>query len=282
MAETKCSSGKSCEECKLKHDSQECKIHAALEKVGRRLIVMSGKGGVGKSTVAVNLALSFALQGKRVGLLDVDLHGPSVPKMLKLEDYRPEVSGSGKMLPAEIGSLKVVSIGFLLEHSDSAVVWRGPMKIGVINQFITDVEWGELDILVVDAPPGTGDEPLTVCQDLAGEKAEAVIVTTPQQVSATDVSKSLTFCKELGLKVAGLVENMSTFICPHCGKETAIFSSGAGEELAKKYDVPLLGKLPIDPIVCQGGDEGTPFIRRFAGSLTAASFAGIVDKLSQE
>ncbi|MCQ2378031.1 MAG: Mrp/NBP35 family ATP-binding protein [Victivallaceae bacterium] len=241
---------------------------------------MSGKGGVGKSTVAVNLALSFALQGKKVGLLDVDIHGPSVPKMLKLESYRPEVSGAGKMLPAEIGSLKVVSIGFLLESPDSAVVWRGPMKISAINQFITDVEWGTLDALVVDAPPGTGDEPLTACQLLAGENAEAVIVTTPQQISATDVAKSLTFCRELKLNVAGIVENMSTFVCPCCGKETAIFSSGAGEELAERFGVPLLGKLPIDPIICQGGDEGTPFIRRFAASPTAAAFAKIVEKLS--
>ena len=256
-----CASGKSCEECKHEKESEDCKLQQSLAKIGKRIIVMSGKGGVGKSTVAVNLALYLALQGKKVGLLDVDLHGPSVPKMLNLEDASPELSEEGKMLPVQLGELKVLSIGFFLESTDSAVVWRGPMKIGVIKQFITDADWGELDYLVVDAPPGTGDEPLTICQLLAGDDASALIVTTPQAVSATDVSKSLSFCRELPIKVAGLVENMSSFVCPHCGEVTPIFSSGAGEELAAKYGVPLLGKLPIDPRICRGGDNGDPFVR---------------------
>ncbi len=270
-----CPSGKSCEECKKEKGSEDCKLTATLAAIDRRIIVMSGKGGVGKSTVAVNLAMSLALQGKKVGLLDVDVHGPSVPKMLGLENSAPEVSEAGKILPVQIGGLKVLSIGFFLESTDAAVVWRGPMKIGVIKQFLTDADWEKLDYLVVDAPPGTGDEPLTVCQLLAGDNTSAVIVTTPQGVAATDVSKSLTFCRELNLNVAGLVENMSGFVCPHCGEITDIFSSGAGEELAAKYNVPLLGKLPIDPAVCRGGDEGTPFARYYNNTVTGKIFENI-------
>ena len=254
-------------------------VQNSLKKIKNKLVVMSGKGGVGKSTVAVNLAMALAMDGYSVGLLDIDLHGPSVPKMLKLEDEAPLADETGKMYPVEFGSLKVMSVGFLLRNPDEAVVWRGPVKMGVIKQFITDVEWGELDYLVVDAPPGTGDEPLTICQ-LLGEEAGAVIVTSPQQIAAVDVSKSLNFCCQLEMPVAGIIENMSGFACPHCGEITNIFSSGAGEQLAKQYGVELLGKIPIDPIICGDGDAGTPFIHYHAKTATGKAFAEIVKKIA--
>ena len=253
-------------------------VKHCVDKIKNKLIVMSGKGGVGKSTVSVNLAFALAMQGKKVGLLDVDLHGPSVPKMLGLEDAAPEAEDE-KMIPVSIGGLKVMSVGFLLRDPDEAVIWRGPMKMGVIKQFITDVVWGELDYLVVDAPPGTGDEPLTICQ-LLGEGSSAVIVTTPQQVAYQDVAKSLNFCCQLEMPVAGIIENMSGFACPHCGEITNIFSSGAGEQLAKQYGVELLGKIPIDPIICGDGDAGTPFIHYHAKTATGKAFAEIVKKIA--
>ncbi len=267
-----CPSGGSCESCSANSQNQEeLRLQENLAKIDRSIVVISGKGGVGKSTVAVNLALTLATEGKRVGLLDVDVHGPSVPKMLHLENAEASLNDAGKLLPVEIGTLKVLSIGFFLETPDAAVVWRGPVKIGVIRQFLADAEWGELDFLVVDAPPGTGDEPLTVCQVLGNEKTQALIVTSPQDVAAADVARSLTFCRELGLPVAGIVENFSGFVCPHCGKLTEIFPGGAGEKLAAEYGVPLLAKLPIDPAICRGGDAGAPFSRT---STTAAKIFG--------
>jgi Mrp family chromosome partitioning ATPase len=253
-------------------------VKNSLAKIKNKLVVMSGKGGVGKSTVAVNLAMALAMEGYSVGLLDIDLHGPSVPKMLKLEDAAPEAEND-RMIPVSYGGLKVMSVGFLLRDPDEAVIWRGPMKMGVIKQFITDVAWGELDYLVVDAPPGTGDEPLTICQ-LLGPEAGAVIVTTPQQVAAVDVAKSINFCCQLEMPVAGIIENMSGFACPHCGKVTEIFSSGAGEALAQKFGVELLGKIPIDPAICRDGDAGTPFIHHDAKTPTGRAFAAIVQKIS--
>ncbi|MBQ9501084.1 MAG: Mrp/NBP35 family ATP-binding protein [Lentisphaeria bacterium] len=253
-------------------------VKNSLAKIKNKLVVMSGKGGVGKSTVAVNLAMALAMEGYSVGLLDIDLHGPSVPKMLKLEDEAPEAEND-RMIPVSFGGLKVMSVGFLLRDPDEAVIWRGPMKMGVIKQFITDVTWGELDYLVVDAPPGTGDEPLTICQ-LLGPEAGAVIVTTPQQVAAVDVAKSINFCCQLEMPVVGVIENMSGFACPHCGKVTDIFSSGAGEALARKFGVELLGKIPIDPAICRDGDEGTPFIHHDARTATGRAFAAIVRKIS--
>ncbi len=254
-------------------------VKNSLAKIKNKLVVMSGKGGVGKSTVAVNLAMALAMDGYSVGLLDVDLHGPSVPKMLKLEDEVPMATAEQRMIPVSFGGLKVMSVGFLLRDPDEAVIWRGPVKMGVIKQFITDVEWGELDYLVVDAPPGTGDEPLTICQ-LLGNEAGAIIVTSPQQVAAVDVSKSLNFCCQLEMPVAGIIENMSGFVCPHCGEVTDIFSSGAGEQLAAKYGVELLGKIPVDPMICRDGDAGTPFIHHDAKTPTGRAFAAIVEKIA--
>ncbi|HOT63304.1 MAG TPA: Mrp/NBP35 family ATP-binding protein [Treponemataceae bacterium] len=238
-----------------------------MEGVAKKYVVMSGKGGVGKSTVAVNLAASLALKGKRVGLLDVDIHGPSVPTMLGLAGAKMMSDGE-KMVPVEmdsIGGLKVISIGFMLQAEDAPVIWRGPMKNGVIRQFLEDVDWGELDALIVDCPPGTGDEPLSVIQ-LIGNADGAIIVTTPQEVAAVDVSKSINFCSQLGLPIAGIVENMAGFVCPHCKEITYVFKEGGGKRLAAKYKVPFLGSIPLDPAIGASGDEGRPFVTQFTNS----------------
>ena len=253
-------------------------VKNSLAKIKNKLVVMSGKGGVGKSTVAVNLAMALAMDGYSVGLLDIDLHGPSVPKMLKLEDEAPLADENGRMYPIEFGSLKVMSVGFLLRNPDEAVVWRGPVKMGVIKQFITDVIWGELDYLIVDAPPGTGDEPLTICQ-LLGEEAGAVIVTSPQQIAAVDVSKSLNFCCQLEMPVAGIIENMSGFACPHCGEITNIFKTGGGESTANELNVQFLGRIPLEPGIVAAGDSGLPVVMNQPESASAKAFNEIVGKI---
>lgn len=249
-------------------------IRHRLSLIKHKIPVLSGKGGVGKSTVAVNLAVSLALEGYNVGLMDVDIHGPSIPTMLGLTNT-PVYSNGMYLEPASIGNLKIMSIGFLLGDQDAAVIWRGPMKMSVIKQFLGEVEWGELDYLIVDCPPGTGDEPLSVIQLLENPDG-AVLVTTPQEVSSADVRKSVSFCKQLDLPVIGFVENMSGFICPDCNKRTDIFSSGAGEELSMKYNIPLLGKIPIDPFIGSAGDEGVPFIRKYSESAAAEEFRKII------
>jgi ATP-binding protein involved in chromosome partitioning len=260
------------------HGQDDAKLKARLSRIKRKLIVMSGKGGVGKSTVAVNLAMSAMLAGQRVGLLDVDLHGPSVPTMLGLEGYRLERGDDG-MLPVVIGGLKVLSVGFLLQHRDDPVIWRGPMKMSVIRQFLEEVEWGDLDLLVIDVPPGTGDEPLSVCQ-LIPELDGAVIVTTPQKVAAADVRKSINFCKELNVKVLGVIENMSGFACPKCGEVTPILRAGGGRTMADEMHVPFLGSIPIDPLIAVSGDEGKAFVESGASSPAAGAFREIVRELT--
>lgn len=249
-----------------------------LRHIRRRILVLSGKGGVGKSTVAANLAISLVLAGKRVGLLDVDIHGPSIPRMLRLGDADVRVL-NGAIVPVEKAGLKVMSIGFLLRGRHDAVIWRGPMKMSVIRQFLQDVEWGDLDYLVVDSPPGTGDEPLSVCQ-LAAPIDGVVIVTTPQDVATDDVRRSITFCRQLKLPILGVVENMSGFVCPACGKVTEIFKAGGGERMAADMDVPFLARIPLDPAVGQAGDDGKPFIYHYSRTETAKAFeravAGIV------
>ena len=250
----------------------------SLRRIKHKIVVLSGKGGVGKSTVAVNLAVSLGLAGNKVGLLDVDIHGPSVPKMLHLEDHRLESNGQ-KLIPAEVGNIKVVSIGFLLQGTDDAVIWRGPRKAGIIKQFVEEVDWGELDFLIVDCPPGTGDEPLSVIQTL-GNADGAVVVTTPQDVALVDVRKSIRFCEQLGLPVLGVIENMSGFVCPHCGEVADIFKSGGGERMAEQMNVPFLGRVPLDPLVVTAGDAGTPYVYTYAKSSAAQAFEPIVAGLA--
>lgn len=233
-------------------------------EIRNKLIVMSGKGGVGKSTTAVSLAYALVEKGFKVGLLDIDLHGPSIPTMCGLADQRPQADEEG-IIPLESEGLKVMSIGFLLSSSDQATIMRGPMKHGAIQQFLADVKWGELDYLVVDCPPGTGDEPLSAVQSI-GKGAAAVVVTTPQDVALVDVEKSLSFCKQLELPVVGLIENMSGFVCPHCNQVSEIFKSGGGDKLAEKTGVAMLTKVPLDPRVVAAGDEGKPYILACADS----------------
>ena len=239
-------------------DQREQLIKENMERIKHKIIVLSGKGGVGKSTVAVNLAVSLAARGLNVGLMDVDIHGPSVPKLLGLDGVM--ALGAGKQLyPVKYSdNLKVMSVGFLMEDADEAVVWRGSLKMRLIKQFLTDVVWGDLDYLIVDSPPGTGDEPLSVCQ-LIPEPDGAVIVTTPQDVALSDVRKSVTFCNQLKLNIIGVIENMSTFVCPHCGGTTDIFKSGGGEAMAEDMGVSFLGKIPLEAQIVHSGDSGDPF-----------------------
>lgn len=253
--ETKASS------CGANHDraaelvAQQEAVDRRMSRIKHKIMVLSGKGGVGKSTVAAHLAYALSVKGKKVGLLDVDVHGPSIPKMLGLEG-RP-VTGTGDTLaPVEMGpNLRVMSMGFFLRESDEALIWRGPLKANLIRQFLSDVEWGDLDYLVIDSPPGTGDEPLSVGQLVTGADG-ALVITTPQEIALTDVRKSITFCRKLGLPVLGVIENMSGFTCPHCGGRVDIFKTGGGERMAVDMGVRFLGRIPLDPRVVEQGDRG--------------------------
>lgn len=251
-------------------------------KERRTIMVMSGKGGVGKSTVAVNLALTLAAKGYRVGLVDVDIHGPSIPTMLNLP-HVTVTQGADGIQPVILGDLyglEVMSVGFLLHHADDPVIWRGPLKNSLIEQFLNQVAWGPLDYLFIDCPPGTGDEPLSVAQ-LLKEKTEAVLVTTPQEVSTVDVARSINFCRQMNMPVIGIVENMSSFVCPHCHSITDIFRTGGGKTLSERYEVPLLGSLPIDASFGISGDAGLPYVVRFADSPVAATYRQIVEHLNE-
>ncbi len=254
------------------------KLDQRLSRIKHKVLVLSGKGGVGKSTIAVNLAVALAAAGKKVGLLDVDIHGPSVPKMLGIENM--SLHGTGEALyPLEVGdNLRVMSIGLLLRNTDDAVIWRGPMKMGVIKQFLSDVEWGDLDYLVIDSPPGTGDEPLSVAQ-LVPDADGAVIVTTPQNVALIDVRKCVTFCRQLNLPVLGVVENMSGFVCPHCGERTELFKSGGGGEMADDMEIPFLGAIPFDPAIVLAADAGEPYIVKHPESETGKIFTALIAPL---
>ncbi|MDI9386464.1 MAG: Mrp/NBP35 family ATP-binding protein [Spirochaetota bacterium] len=244
-----------------------------MPTVKKKYVVMSGKGGVGKSTVSVNLAVSLALQGKKVGLLDVDIHGPSIPTMLGLAGTK--LTGSEEsidpVLIDGIPNLKVMSVGFLLESEDAPVIWRGPMKNSIIKQFLKDVTWGKLDYLIIDCPPGTGDEPLSVVQ-LLGKADGTIIVTTPQDVASIDVSKSIKFAEQVKIPVTGIVENMSGFVCPHCNEVSYIFKEGGGKKLAEEYKVPFLGAIPIDPALGEAGDSGKPYVAQFKDSIISRTY----------
>jgi len=254
------------------------RLQAKLCRIRQKILVLSGKGGVGKSTVAVNLAVAFTLAGWKTGLLDVDIHGPSVPTMLGLEGVTIQEAG-GELLPVETAGLKVLSLGFFLKNQDDAVIWRGPLKMKAIQQFLQDVAWGDLDVLVIDSPPGTGDEPLSVCQ-LLGKVDGAVVVTTPQKVAAVDVRKSISFCRQVGVPVLGVVENMSGFVCPRCGEVTPVFRSGGGRRIAEDMGVPFLGSIPMDPKIAESCDEGRAYIASYADSPTAVIMRDIVARLS--
>ena len=254
------------------------KLESRLCRIRHKIVVLSGKGGVGKSTVAVNLAAALMMAGRHVGLLDVDIHGPSIPTMLGLERYAIGGTG-GEIAPADVDGLKVISICLFLPSPDDAIIWRGPLKMGAIKQFLKDVAWGDLDFLVIDSPPGTGDEPLSVCQ-LIGRLDGAVIVTTPQKVAAVDVRKSISFCRQLQVPVLGVLENMSGFAYPKCGEVTHIFRSGGGRQIANDMRVPFLGSIPVDPQIAEACDSGQAFVRRYAASATAAIMRAIIQPIA--
>lgn len=260
----------------MSDQNDDGRLRSNLDRMGRRLLVLSGKGGVGKSTVAVNLAVSLALEGHRTGLLDIDIHGPSIPTMLGIETAVMEGSVAG-ITPVDAFGLQVVSIGLLPAVRDEAFVWRGPLKAGVIRQFLSDVDWGSIDYLVVDSPPGTGDEPLSACQLLAPVDG-AVIVTTPQKVAAADVRRSITFCRKLDVPVLGIIENMSGFACPSCGKVTGIFREGGGRATAESMGERFLGAIPIDPSIADSCDEGRPYLYHYSKTATALVMAQILSR----
>lgn len=241
----------------------------------KKIVVMSGKGGVGKSTVAANLAFTLALKGFKTGLLDCDIHGPSIPKMLGLTNIHGLETKDGKFKPVEVNGIKVVSMGFLLPSPDMPVIWRGPVKHGFIKQVLEQVDWGDLDYLVIDLPPGTGDEVISIVQ--LAKPDGAVIVTTPQDVALEDVRKAVNFALHVGLPVLGIVENMSGLLCPHCSKRIDVFGTGGGKKLAEEMGVPFVGEIPLDPEVVKSGDEGKPFVQK--GTKTAKIFSEIVDKI---
>jgi ATP-binding protein involved in chromosome partitioning len=261
-------------------EEQEKELKNVLSKIKYKLIVMSGKGGVGKTSVSVNLGIALANRGFKVGIMDVDLHGPDVPRMLGLKGEVAASKDLPKLTPlAYSDNLKAISMECFMPNKDDAVIWRGPLKHSAINQFITDIDWGELDFLIVDSPPGTGDEPLSVAQTIPD--AKAIIVTTPQEVALADVRKSINFCKKINKEMVGLIENMSGYACPHCGETADLFGSGGGEATAKQFNIDFLGKIPFDPNVVKAGDTGTSYQDENKDAVAAKAFGAIADKLAE-
>jgi ATP-binding protein involved in chromosome partitioning len=259
---------------------QEQKLRSKMSKVRHKIAVISGKGGVGKSTVAVNLAVALAMHGHadRIGILDADIHGPSVPRMLGLTGQRLQVGPLGAFPPSGTLGIKVVSMDFLLPDENAPVIWRGPLKMTAIRQFLSEIVWGDLDILLIDLPPGTGDEPLSIAQ-LLPEMDGVVIVTIPSKVSQVVVKKSVTFARQLGMPIIGVIENMSGFMCPHCGKKSDIFESGGGQKIAEELNIAFLGSIPLDQEICEDADRGKPFIVEHPNSAASKSFMEIVKKI---
>jgi ATP-binding protein involved in chromosome partitioning len=260
-------------------ERQEEQLRERMGQIRHKILVLSGKGGVGKSTVAVNIAVGLGMEGKKVGILDVDFHGPSIPTLLHLDNKAIQADRINDFPMDYVYGIKVVSLGLLLTDMDAAVIWRGPVKMGVIRQFLTDIQWGELDYLIIDFPPGTGDEPLAVAQMLP-ESDGAVIVTTPQEVSLADVRKSISFCRQVKVPILGIVENMSGLICPHCGQLIDLFKSGGGEAMARRLNVPFLGRIPLEPTIVEASDSGKPFIYHNSQTEAAKAFSeGIIKPL---
>ena len=263
---------------KLREITESEALKNRMSKIKHKIMVLSGKGGVGKSTVTANVAIALAMEGKKVGILDIDFHGPSIPTLLKLGRQQLQHDGES-LLPVELsGGLKVISLGFMLHDESEAVIWRGPMKMNVIKQLLTEVKWGELDYLIMDFPPGTGDEPLSVAQ-LLPESDGAIIVTTPQNLSTIDVRKSINFCRKVNVPVLGVIENMSGFVCPECKAVLDIFKTGGGEKMAGEMGVPFLGRIPIDPLIVEASDNGDPFVYHYSNTEVAKAFVRAVQPL---
>ncbi len=261
-------------------DDQDRKIEGSLSKIKHKLLVMSGKGGVGKSSVSANLAVGLAKQGYKVGLMDIDLHGPSLAGIMGIEGALNVNEEAQLAEPKEVANgMKIVSMQSLMEDSDQAIIWRGPVKTGIIRQFISDVVWGELDYLVIDAPPGTGDEPLTAAQTVPD--AKAVIITTGQDVALADVRKSINFCKAVNMEMLGLIENMGPYTCKCCGKKVDLFKSGGGLVTSKKMGVSYLGGLPFEPALVEACDTGKPLMGEDSDSEFSKAMGGIIKRITE-
>jgi ATP-binding protein involved in chromosome partitioning len=257
--------------------AKKTKIRAIMSLVKNKLLILSGKGGVGKSTVAVHLAVALSNQGFLTGLLDIDLHGPSIPKMMGLSGQKVTVEG-GLLKPLTFNErLGIISMASILDGQETAVIWRGPRKGGAIRQLLGDVLWGPLDFLVIDAPPGTGDESLSIAQLIP--EVRAIVVTTPQQVAIEDVRRSLQFLDKVSLKIVGVIENMSGLICPHCRQEIDLFKKGGGEALAREWGVPFLGRIPLDPNLVSEADAGRPYFKGHEDSTVFQAFNRIADEV---
>jgi Mrp family chromosome partitioning ATPase len=259
-------------------EEQDIRLKHNLSRIKHTILVMSGKGGVGKTSVAVNLAYALSLSNSDVGILDVDIHGPNVAKMLGIENANLMISPEGIVPVVVAKRLKAISISLMLDSQDQPVIWRGPLKMATIKQFLSDVHWGELDYLIVDSPPGTGDEPLSVCQ-LIPELSGAIIVTTPQDVALLDARRSIGFVKRLNVPLIGIVENMGGFVCPHCQREINIFKKGGGETVALDNGIPFLGRIPIEPELVDLADRGTPFIAFNKELQSSKAFLRIVENV---
>jgi Mrp family chromosome partitioning ATPase len=277
-----CSKANGCTDPRKEKYEEEQRLKLKMSRIKRKIAVISGKGGVGKSTVTVNLAMAFAMHGyvNRVGILDADITGPCVPKMIGLHGQRLQASPAGIFPALGPMGIKVVSMDFLLPSEESPVIWRGPLKMRAISQFLSDITWGELEFLFIDLPPGTGDEPLSIMQ-LIPEMDGVVIVTIASEVSQIVVKKAVTFSRKLGIPVIGVIENMSGFVCPKCGVETDIFKVGGGKKIADDLSVPFLGSIPIDPEICRDSDNGLPFITEHVNSPATKAFTEIVKKIER-
>ena len=261
-------------------DDSSKKIAERMSKIKHKILVISGKGGVGKSTVSTNLAYGFSKIGENSGLLDVDIHGPSIGRMTGIEGMPLMVNPDQSIEPVIKDGVRIITMASLLKDADQPVIWRGPLKIKAIRQFLGDINWSELDWLVIDSPPGTGDEPLSVCQELP-QLDGSIIVTTPQDVALLDARKTVKFSQALGVKVLGIVENMSGFVCPHCGQRTDIFKTGGGEKAARELNIPFLGRIPIEQAIMQSGEEGKPYVIEHPESESAKEMMSIAEKIKQ-
>ena len=256
---------------------REANVNTTLAKIKHKVIVMSGKGGVGKTSTSVNLSIALAKKGFKVGIMDVDLHGPDVPRMLGMQGLL-DLNAKKKLTPmAYSHNLGAVSVESLTTGKDDAIIWRGPIKFSAIQQFIADVEWGDLDFLIIDSPPGTGDEPLTVAQIISD--AQAIIVTTPQEISLADVRKSISFCRTVKMEIFGIIENMSGLVCPHCDEKIELFGSGGGERMAQSMGLDFLGRIPIDPNMVKCADAGVSYQEQYNDSPVSQAFGAIAAKM---
>lgn len=275
-----CPSQGSGQDMDARQKQEDAAIKDSLSKIKNKIFILSGKGGVGKSSVSANLAATLSKKGYKTGLMDVDVHGPSIAQMMGMTELL-DISEKQLLIPKQVNeNLKVVSVQALMQDRDQAIIWRGPAKTGMIKQFVSSVDWGELDFLIIDAPPGTGDEPLTVVQTIP--EAMGIVVTTPQEVALADIRKSISFCKTVRLKTLGIIENMAGFKCPHCNEPIDLFSSGGGEKTAKSQGLKFLGSLPFDTQVVISGDSGVPMMFKDKENDFTQAFDTIVDNITKQ